>query len=134
VSLFLRPLLETSAESCRLVSERTGSVLAAVLEAALDSRSRRRGLLGRSGLAECHALILAPCSAVHTFFMRFPIDVIFVARDGRVLKIVEQVGAWRVTASFGAFAVIELAGGALRGAGLASGERIVIRPGVPAKN
>ena len=112
-----------------LVNERTGSVLAADLEAALDSRSRRRGLLGRDGLAERHALVLAPCNAVHTCFMRFPIDVLFVARDGRVLKIVERVRAWRVTASLRAFATIELPAGALRRAGLVvPGDRVAIRP------
>jgi len=107
VSHFLRPLLGKGGAASVLVNERTGSVVAAVLEAAVDSRSRRRGLLGRDGLAEGHAFVLAPCSAIHTCFMRFPIDVLFVARDGRVLKIVEQIGAWRVTASLRAFAASE---------------------------
>jgi uncharacterized membrane protein (UPF0127 family) len=133
VSHFLRPLLRNGGAASLLVNERTGSILAAVLEAAVDSRSRRRGLLGRNGLAERHALVLAPCSAVHTFFMRFPIDVLFVARDGRVLKIVEQIGAWRVTASLRAFAAIELPAGALRRAGLATDDRVVIRPAAPEK-
>jgi uncharacterized membrane protein (UPF0127 family) len=133
VSHFLRPLLGKGGAASVLVNERTGSVVAAVLEAAVDSQSRRRGLLGRDGLAEGHALVLAPCSAVHTCFMRFPIDVLFVARDGRVLKIVEQIGAWRVTASLRAFAAIELPAGALRRAGLAAGDRVVIRPAAPEK-
>ena len=45
---------------------------------ALDSKSRRKGLLGRDTLADRHALVLAPCGSVHTFGMRFPIDVLFV--------------------------------------------------------
>ena len=130
---FLRPLLGNDAAASLLVNERTGSVLAADLEAALDSRSRRRGLLGRDGLAEHHALVLAPCNAVHTFFMRFPIDVLFVARDGRVLKIVERIGAWRVAASLRAFATIELPAGALRRAGVARGDCVAIRPAAPKK-
>jgi len=131
MSHFLRPLLGRNGASSSLVNERTGSILAAVLEPAVDSRSRRRGLLGRDGLAERHALILAPCNAVHTCFMRFAIDVLFVARDGRVLKMVEQIGAWRVAASLRAFAVIELPAGALRRSGLTTGDRIVIRPAAP---
>ena len=133
MSHFLRPLLGKGGAASVLVNERTGSVVAAVLEAAVDSRSRRRGLLGRDALAEGHALVLAPCGAIHTCFMRFPIDVLFVARDGRVLKMVEQIGAWRVTASLRAFATIELPAGALRRAGLAAGDRVVIRPAEPEK-
>jgi uncharacterized membrane protein (UPF0127 family) len=58
--------------------------------------------------------------------MRFPIDVLFVGRDGRVLKIVPQVGAWRAAASFRAFAVIELAAGTLQRLGLMLGDRLMI--------
>jgi uncharacterized membrane protein (UPF0127 family) len=115
------------------VNERTGFVVATILELAIDSGSRRRGLLGRDGLAERQALVLAPCNAVHTCFMRFPIDVLFVARDGRVLKIVDRIGAWRIAASLRAFAAIELPAGALRRAGLAAGDRVVIRPAAPEK-
>ena len=125
---FLRPLLGRGGAASSLVNERTGSVVAAVLEAAVDSASRRRGLLGRDGLAERHGLVLAPCSAVHTCFMRFPIDVLFVARDGRVVKMVERLGAWRVAGSLRAFATIELPAGTLRHGELATGDRVVIRP------
>lgn len=58
-------------------------------------------------------MVIAPCSAVHTFFMRFAIDVLFVARDGRALKIYVALPPWRLAFGFGAFAVIELAAGAL---------------------
>ena len=128
MSHFLHPLLGNGGATTSLVNERTGSIVAAVLEAAVDSGSRRRGLLGRDGLAERHALVLAPCNAVHTCFMRFPIDVLFVARDGLVLKIVERVDTWRITASLRAFAAIELPAGALRRAGLVTGDRVAIRP------
>jgi len=126
VSHFLRPLLRRGTVGQSLVNERTGSIVATLVELAADSKSRRRGLLGRSGLAEHHAFVLAPCNAVHTCFMRFPIDVLFVARDGRVLKIVPQVGAWRATASLLAFAAIELAAGTLQRKGLMPGDRLVI--------
>lgn len=128
MSHFLRPLLRRGGTTDSLVNERTGSIVARVVEVAVDSRSRRRGLLGRDSLREHHALIIAPCNAVHTWFMRFPIDVLFVARDGRVLKIVDRIGAWRVTASLRAFAAIELPAGTLRRGGLARGDRLVIRP------
>lgn len=89
------------------------AIVASHVELAVDSESRRRGLLGRDTLDEGAALIIAPCSSIHTFFMRFAIDVIFVARDGRVLKTYTAVGPRRIAFRFGAFAVVELAAGAI---------------------
>ena len=83
---FLLPLLRQPSGSFVLSNERTGLTVATVLETAFDSASRNRGLLGRSHLPREHALILAPSNVVHTFFMQFPIDLLFVARDGRALK------------------------------------------------
>ena len=127
MSHFLGPLLKPGGANRALVNERTGSIVAQIVEVALDSRSRRRGLLGRTALPERHALVIAPCSAVHTWFMRFPIDVLFVARDGRVVKIVNRIGAWRMTASLGAFAAIELPAGTLRRGGWARGDRVIVQ-------
>jgi uncharacterized protein len=124
---FLRPLLNRGGAERSLVNERTGLILAHTVELAVDSKSRRRGLLGRDGLTDQHALVLAPCNAVHTCFMRFVIDVLFVARDGRVVKIVDRMGAWRVTASLRAFAAIEFPAGTLRRGGLACGDRILVQ-------
>jgi uncharacterized membrane protein (UPF0127 family) len=90
-----------------------GSVVAVRVELAVDSESRRRGLLGRDFLEAGSALVIAPCSSIHTFFMRFAIDVIFVARDGRVLKTCADVAARRIAIRLGAFAVIELPAGTL---------------------
>ena len=124
---FLAPLLGGGGAASALVNARTGSVVASVVEAAIDSTSRRRGLLGRDDFEAGRALVLAPCSGVHTWFMRFPIDVVFVARDGRVLKIVERLRAWRIAARPGAFAVVELSAGSVRDAGLARGDRVLLR-------
>lgn len=128
MSHFLFRLLKPGGGTCSLVNERTGSVVASVLEAAVESKARNRGLLGRDHLPETHALVLAPCSSVHTFFMRFPIDIAFVARDGRVLKVVERLGAWRIAASLRAFATIEFAAGVLGRDALAAGDRLRIEP------
>ncbi|HET9832290.1 MAG TPA: DUF192 domain-containing protein, partial [Vicinamibacterales bacterium] len=73
------------------------------------------------------AMILAPCSAVHTFFMRFSIDVAFVARDGRVIKVRTTVAPWRIAAAFGAFAVIELAAGSLGRSNTLRGDVLSLR-------
>src|SRR5437764_13204113 len=95
----------------RLVNARTGTTLASVVEVAVTRADRRRGLLGRDALDLSAALILAPCAAVHTVFMRFPIDVVFVDRDGDVRTIVRSLQPWRIAASPRAYAAVAMAGG-----------------------
>jgi hypothetical protein len=111
------------------VNLRTGSAIATVVEPALDSKTRRHGLLGRDGLADGHALVLAPCGAVHTFGMRFPIDVLFVGPDGCVVKIVEQLRSWRVAGALQACITVELAAGSVRRSHVITGDRLSIQPG-----
>ncbi len=101
-------------------------MVATVLELAADSASRNRGLLGRLALPPDHALILAPSNFVHTFFMQFPIDILFVGRDGQVLKVRRAVPARRIAGRFGAFAVIELAAHAVNRSQTAAGDRLSI--------
>lgn len=118
--------------SFELVEQETGRVLVPHLEIAGDSESRRRGLLGRDGLPDGAGLAIAPTNAVHTFFMRFPIDIVFVTRAGRVLKVREAVPAWRIAIGVGAFAVVELAAGGAARAGLVPGLHVTARYVVPA--
>ena len=101
----------------RLINERTNGTVASIVEFAVTRAERRRGLLGRAGLDLSAALMLAPCPAVHTAFMRVPIDVVFVDREGRVRKIVRGLAPWRMSASLGAYAAIEFT---------ASGERDLV--------
>ncbi len=106
-----------------LTNRRTGRLLASAVELAVTSDTRRRGLLGRDSLDPSVAMVIAPCSAVHTFFMRFAIDVVFVDRQGRVLKVVTDLKPWRVAGTLRAHAVIELNAGTLsRTGGLAVGD------------
>jgi hypothetical protein len=126
VPTFLSPILTGSAESYVLQNSRTGLVIAGVIEPAFESKTRNRGLLGRAGLDEGSALILAPCSSVHTFFMRFAIDVLFVARDGRVLKVYSTLPAWRIAFALRAFAAIELPAGTAAAFDTRSGDTVVL--------
>jgi uncharacterized protein len=107
---FLAPLLHGDVASCVLVDQR-GRTIASRVRAAFDSASRRKGLLGRERLDEGEAIVIAPCNAVHTFFMRFPIDVVHVDREGRVLRVKHGLRPWRIDACLGGFAVIELPAG-----------------------
>jgi uncharacterized protein len=129
---FLSPLLEPDSVPRVLCNQRTGAVLATNVEAAFDSRSRNRGLLGRDRLDEGSALVLAPCNSIHTFFMRFPIDVIFVARDGCVVKTASRVGPWRIRLALRAFATIELPAGTFERIDVRCGDVLVVSAGVRA--
>ncbi len=73
------------------------------------------------------ALIIAPCNAVHTFRMQFDIDVIYAARDGRVVKLRERLKPSRVSGSVAAFATIEMAAGSIGRSGLKIGDQLEIR-------
>jgi uncharacterized membrane protein (UPF0127 family) len=126
VRSFLAPLIANRALECRLVNAATGVVLATRLEPAFDSATRRKGLLGRDGLDPDAAILIAPCNSVHTFFMRFTIDVVFAARDGRVLKICRGMKPSRIAASFGAHTAIEFDSRAGLTDGLNPGDRLAI--------
>ena len=121
---FLSPLLASPGPGYRLENGTTGLTMASTLETAFDSRARRHGLLRRDGLDAGVAIILAPCAAIHTWFMRFPIDVVFVAEDGTVAKICSRVKPWRTAMAFGAFAAIELAAGGADESRTAIGDRL----------
>jgi len=119
---FLEPLRRSGQPSLVLTNTRNDQVVAHTLLRAFDSASRNQGLLKRDFLEEGSALVIAPTNAIHTFFMRFAIDVAFVARDGRVLKVRRAMQPWRVSAAWGGFAVVELAAGALDRAGVQPGD------------
>lgn len=123
---FLQPLLHQGADRQQIINARSGKVVADQLLTAFDSGSRRKGLLAQVSLPRSTALIIAPTNAIHTFFMKFPIDIAFVSKGGRVLKIRSSVPAWRMTASLRAFAVLELAAGSLDGSDTKVGDRLIV--------
>ena len=123
---FRRAIAHDGAPAWMLRNARAGQIVAVTLIPAFDRSTRNKGLLGRHSLEQGSAMILAPCSSVHTFFMKFPIDIIFVARDGRVVKMCERCRPWRLALGPGAFAVIELPAGAVEPSGTRVGDRLEI--------
>jgi hypothetical protein len=121
---WLSPLLRDPATRFRLVNARTGAVIADSVHGAFDSATRRHGLLGRTGMPAGEALIIAPTNAIHTFFMKFDIDVAFFARDGRVLKVRAAMPPWRMTAAFRAFGVLETPAGVFAAQETAAGDTL----------
>jgi uncharacterized protein len=109
----------------QLLNVRTDEVVASAVEVAVTRATRRHGLLGRDWLDPAAALVLSPCFAVHTAFMRFPIDVLFVDSDDVVCRIVRELPPWRIAIEPRARAVIELAAGAAASR-VAVGDRVYL--------
>jgi uncharacterized protein len=88
---------------------------------------RMKGLLGRSRLEEDEGMLIQPASSIHTWFMRFPIDVVFLDRELRVRRVVEAVRPWRFAFGWRARAVLELPAGAAARSGLVAGQKLVLK-------
>ena len=120
--------LPAPAHELELVHERTGRVIACRIELAVTRKTRRVGLLGRSSLEPAAALVLAPCCMIHTAFMRFPIDVLFIDRQGVAVRVVHALPPWRAAGSLRAYAAIEFAAGVLQRHTVNAGDRIHLQP------
>jgi uncharacterized protein len=90
---------------------------------------RSKGLLGRKGLDPGEGMWIVPCEAVHTFFMQFPIDLIYLDRNHRVKKTSEAVPAWRLSACLSAHSILELPAGTIRNTRTERGDVLeIVRP------
>lgn len=107
------------------VTSSRGAVLATEARRALSLRDRLRGLLGTRALPPGHALHIEPCNSVHTFFMAYPIDVLFLDREGCVVRAIHSLGPWRATLPcLRARSVLELPAGTLLATGVRAGDRL----------
>ena len=110
----------------------TGLVVANRVTVATSHADRAIGLLGRSHLEPGEALWIAPCRGVHTWFMRFSIDILAMDKDGMVVDAVSTLKPWRMRLPrHGAFSVLELPAGTLLDARTTLGHRITIQGGDP---
>jgi uncharacterized membrane protein (UPF0127 family) len=85
-----------------------------------------RGLLGCRSLDGGAGLLLRPASSIHTWFMRFPIDAVFLDADGTVVRIADDLRPWRAAGRRGARAVLELASGECGRRRVRTGDRLVL--------
>jgi uncharacterized membrane protein (UPF0127 family) len=88
---------------------------------------RLRGLLGRRELPRDEGLLISPSSSIHTWFMRFPIDVVFLDRDLRVVGVAADVRPWRLRWRKGARQVLELAAGEAAARRIEAGDRLALK-------
>jgi uncharacterized protein len=110
------------------VMRNDGAVVCERCEIPESAFGRMRGLLGRSGLEPGTGMLIDAAPSVHMFFMRFPIDVVFLDRDRRVVRVVHTLRPWRVAGARRAVAALELPAGAASDAGIEEGETLVLEP------
>jgi uncharacterized membrane protein (UPF0127 family) len=106
------------------------TVLATCLEVADTGPKRNKGLLGRAALAPGEGLWIVPCESVHTFFMRFPIDLVYLDRNYKIKKLRSAVGPWRLSACFSAHSILELPEGTIRATQTQRGDSLEFWPAV----
>jgi len=124
------PLPAAARQLLQIVNCTRKTVLASALEVAATGKERRRGLLGRETLASNEGLWIVPCESVHTFFMRFAIDLVYLDRRNRVRKVRSAVPPWRLSACFSAHSVLELAPGTIETTGTKKGDELEFQPAV----
>jgi len=111
-----------------LINDRTRKIIAHAVEVADTRASRRRGLLGRTHMDAGSALMLIPCFSVHTAFMRFAIDLIFLDGNGCVVRTVSRLAPWRAAVSWRARTVVELPAGSLERCAVEPGDHLYLVP------
>lgn len=103
----------------------SGTVLCERCETPESAFGRARGLLGRDGLEQGGGMLIDRAGSVHMFFMRFPIDVVFLSKDRTVVGVRHRLAPWRVAAARHAVAALELPAGRAAEAGVEKGDRLV---------
>jgi len=102
------------------------TVLAQAAEVADTSKKRRIGLLKHKRLAPGEGLWIIPCESVHTFFMKFPIDLVYLDRARKVKKVRSAVPAWRLSMCLAAHSILELPAGVIEATKTTVGDELAI--------
>ena len=111
---------------CRVLTA-GGAVVCERCEIPESSFGRARGLLGRDGLEAGEGMLIDRAGSVHMFFMRFPIDVVFLDRDLKVVGVRHGLRPWQVAAARRAVAALELPAGAAAEAGIEEGDVLALQ-------
>ncbi|HKG26077.1 MAG TPA: DUF192 domain-containing protein [Thermomicrobiales bacterium] len=107
----------------RVVNTRTGRVVGTAIEEAKGPWQSFRGVMFRKGLPDGHGMLFRPAKGIHTQFMRFPIDLIFLDKQNQVVKVRPSMRPWRFDFS-NAAAVIEMTGGTAETVDVRVGDRL----------
>ena len=109
----------------RIRNETRDAILATAAEVADTSAKRRVGLLKKEKLAPGEGLWITPCESVHTFFMKFAIDLVYLDRKKRVRKVRHAMQPWRISGCLAAHSVLELPAGTAASSGTQPGDQLV---------
>lgn len=110
----------------KIVNARTGRDVAHKARLAENFWTRAVGLIGKQSFDKGEGLIFPRCNSVHTFFMRFSLDLIFVNKDGVVTSIIENIQKWRISPFIsGTSKVIELPTGTIKDSGTMIGDKLL---------
>lgn len=118
----------------RIVNVTRQTELAGTAEVAETSAARSKGLLGRTSLPAGSGIWIVPCESVHTFFMKFPIDLVYIDRHHRVKKVRNSVRPWRLSACLSARSIIELPAGTVLHTQTVEGDQLEFCPLCSAAN
>jgi uncharacterized protein len=102
------------------------TILGDAVELADTSETRRVGLLKHARLEPGSGLWIVPCESVHTFFMKFPIDLVYLDKERKVRKVRHAVPAWRLSACLTAHSILELPAGTAEKSGTLPGDELVM--------
>lgn len=116
-------------KTATIVNRTRGEVVCEKAEIADTPWTRLRGLLGRSELPPGSGMLLRPSPSIHSAFMRFEFDAIFLDAEMRVVRIAERIPAWRARAAKGARAVLELSAGEAARRGVQVGDELAVTGG-----
>ncbi len=101
--------------------------MAEAADVADTGAKRRTGLLKHTRLEPGEGLWIIPCPSVHTFFMKFPIDLVYLDKHRKVRKVRHAVGPWRLSACLSARSVLELPAGTAARTGTRPGDELAIQ-------
>ena len=110
-----------------VVAEPAARVVSDACRVADNPWTRFRGLMGKRGLELGESMLLRPAGSVHTCFMRFAIDVVFLDGDMEVIGIAPELRPWRAAGRRGAKAALELAAGEAERRGVLIGDQLGVR-------
>jgi uncharacterized membrane protein (UPF0127 family) len=102
----------------------TGQIIADKVKIAQDFKSRSVGLLNRTSLGDGEALLIKPCNSIHMFFMKFPIDVVFLNKNGNVVKTKKSLLPWRLAQCLISNMTLELKAGTIDRCSIKTGDSI----------
>jgi uncharacterized membrane protein (UPF0127 family) len=116
-------------ETSEIVNETRGTVVCERAELANTWWKRLRGLLGRPGLPAGDGMLIVPAPSIHSAFMRFEFDAIFLDRDMKVVALAERIPPWRARSGRRAKSVLELAAGEIAARGVQLGDQLAVNRG-----